>query len=451
MKLRIAIIIALLSIAGCESSPQSTYLKVEPDNILVSKDGGTFDIRIDCDSYWVTDNTASWISIRKKDGNASVSVDPNEGADRSRTIAFQSGELTAFLEIIQEHSDIFSLSASSFHSSYKGETFLLNIECYDSWTAECPDEWITLSQSEGNCPESVSISIAPNSDKEDRTGHITFSCGDRTIVVTVTQGPSPFIALEKSEVSIDGDGGVLHILYLSNTAVEIVTDDEWIRMIDLGTEEKTIAIEVLRNLSDAREGHITVTAKADREYYKVLTVKQGEKIDHPAISFEEGHEMEIAGKGSFRLHPVFEDMKDTALEWDSDNPSIASVDNDGNVTVYTSGVCTVTAVNRHHGIEASIVLNVRIKASSIKVFLGTQDMEKNTLAVRFPGEVIDVNIIMDPEEAYTGDLVCISSDPGVARIDGMSIRCIQPGSADITVESLYHGIRKSFSMFILED
>ena len=451
MKLRIAVIITLLFIAGCERSPQATFLKVEPGSILVSTDGGTFDIRIDCDSYWITDNTAPWISIRKKGGNASVSIDPNEGEDRSRTITFQSGELAAFLEIRQEHSDIFSLSASSFHSSYKGETFLLHIECYDTWAAECPDKWITISPSEGNCPGSISISASPNSGKEDRTGHITFSCGDRTIAVTVTQDPSPFIALEKNEVSIDGDGGILHILYLSNTAVEITTDDEWIRLIDLGTEEKTIAFEILRNLYDAREGHITVTATADREYYKVLTVKQGEKIDHPAISFEEGHEMEISEKGSFRLHPVLEDMKDTVLEWNSDDSSVASVDDDGNVTVHTSGICTITAVNRHHGIEASIVLNVRIKASSIKVFLGTQDMEKNTLAVRFPGEVLDVNIIMDPEESYTGDLICISSDPDVARIEGMTIRCIKPGSADITVESLYHGIRKSFSMLILED
>jgi hypothetical protein len=62
-----------------------------------------------------------------------------------------------------------------------------------------------------------------------------------------------------------------------------------------------------------------------------------------------------------------------------------------------------------------------------------------------------VNIITDPAEAYTGDLICISSDPDVARIEGMTIRCIKPGSADITVESLYHGIRKSFSMLILED
>ncbi len=451
MRTRIAVIIALLFLTGCERTHQTVRLDVEPADILVSKDGGTFDIKVNGEADWVTDNTAHWISIRKDGGNASVIIDPNPGHKRVRTINFRSGQSVAHLHITQEHSDILSVSETQFHSGYRGAIFKADIECYENWTAASSCGWIEVSPEEGTGPESVTISVSQSFEKEERNGTVIFKSGERTTGITVTQGPSPYIALEKDEVHIDGDGGVIHVLYLSNTEVSITTDDPWIRMIDIGTDEKKIAFEVLRNTAEARTGHVTVTSIVDTDYHKTLTVSQGEKIDHPAMWFEEGYLMDISEKGTYILHPVFEDMEDTRLIWSSDRQDIASVNQEGCVIVHTGGECTISARNTIHEVSASISLRIRLRATGLHIRLGDQDMEANPLAVRFPGESNPIRITMSPEDAYSGDVVCLSSDTYVASVDGMNIRFMNPGSATISVESLYQGIRKTFDILVLDN
>lgn len=451
MRTLITAIIALLFLTGCERTHQTVRLDVEPADILVSKDGGTFDIKVNGAADWVTDNTAHWISIRKDGGNASVIIDSNPGHKRVRTINFRSGQSVAHLHITQEHSDTLSVSETQFHSGYRGAIFKTDVECYENWTAASSCGWIEVSPNEGTGPESVTIGVSQSFEKEDRTGKVVFRSGERTVEVTVIQGPSPYIALEKDEVHIDGDGGVMHVLYLSNTEVSITTDDPWIRMIDIGTDEKKIAFEVLRNTAEARTGHVTVTSIVDTDYHKTLTVSQGEKINHPKMWFEEGYLMDLSEKGEFTLHPVFEDMEDTRLIWSSDRQDIASVDQDGTVIVHTGGECTISAKNTIHEVSASISLRIRLKATDMHIRLGGQDMKANPLAVRFPGESNPIIITMSPEDAYSGDVVCLSSDASVASVEGMNIRFLNPGSATISVESLYQGIRKTFDILVLDN
>lgn len=452
MRLGITLITALLCMTtGCVKSPHTEYMEVMPEHIHASMDGGSFDIDVKGSCDWVTDNTADWISIRKETESASICIAPNTGAERSRTITFLSGRFQALLTVSQDCSDAFAVSPASVHSGYRGGTFTFDVECYDEWKAESSADWLTVSPSQSNSPESVTITVSQSSEKEDRIGKVVFKNGERTAEVTVTQGPSPYIALEKDEVHIDGDGGIIHVLYLSNTETNITTEDPWIRLIDLGTDEKKIAFEVLRNMAEARKGHITVTSLTDSDYIKLLTVNQGNKIDHPSIRFEEGYSLDVSEKTTLTLHPIFEDMHDTGLVWSSGAPDIASVDQQGNVRILSNGQCTISAKNFFHNQTAQILLNIRMKATDIHIFFGEQDMEANPLAVRFPGEILHVRTAMSPEDAYSGDFVCISSDPSVAEVNGMEIRCLAPGSASITVESLYHRLRKSADVLILEN
>lgn len=451
MRPGITLITAFLCLTGCVKSPHTEYLEVMPEHIHASTDGGIFDIDVKGSYDWVTDNTADWISIRKETESASISIAPNTGAERSRTITFLSGRFRTHLTVSQDRSDTFAVSPASVHSGYRGGTFTFDVECYDEWKAESSADWLTISPSQSNSPESVTVTVMQSFENEVREGQIEFRCRERSISINITQAPSPYIHLEKSEISIDGDGGIIHVLYLSNTDVSITTEDPWIRLIDLGTDEKKIAFEVLRNMAEARKGHITVTSLTDSDYIKILTVNQGDKIDHPSIRFEEGYSLDVSEKTTFTLHPIFEDMSDTGLVWSSDSPDIASVDQQGNVRILSNGQCTISAKNFFHNQTAQILLNIRIKATDMHIFFGEQDMEANPLAVRFPGEILRVNAVMSPEDAYSGDIVCISSDPSVAEVSGIEIRCLGPGRASITVESLYHGLRKNVDILILEN
>lgn len=452
MKHQILILsILFLTLSGCERTPQAHRLEVAPNSIYVPADGGEFAVEVTGPSDWTTDNTVNWISIRKTGSSAMVSIKKNTGAERHRDINFISHPFKDRLSIIQDRSEIFSANLSSLDFPYKGGTATIDIECYSTWTAESSCGWLTLDLTEGDSPASISVTAAKSSDRYARTGTVTFTNGERTIDIKVTQSPSPYIEVEKSVIETDGDGAQMQLLYISNTDVAITTEDQWIRLIDTGSDEKVVAFEVSRNLGDRRTGSIRITSVSDSDYYKVVTIVQGKKIDHPSLSFEEGSYLEISRKGVFMLHPVFTDMKETVLVWESDNPSIASTGQDGQVTVHTGGECTITATNMHHRLTAAIVLSIRIMAEDMVLFLDSQDMQQNPMAVRFPGESLTIRAAFTPEDAYTGDLVCISSDTSIVHIDGLKIRCISPGKATITVESLYHGLAKSFELVILED
>lgn len=443
--------IAMTLLAGCNRMDKDTRLEIRPEQLECTSEGGEFHITVSGPCDWVTDNTARWISIRKKDGYAIVTVDPDKGADRQRLVRFRSGGREACLSIIQTGDNVFTIDRTRIETDYKGGSYTVSVECHEPWEISCGSGWVSTDIDGASSPQDVRIEIESSTEKEERQTEILFMCADMKLVLQIYQGPGPYIALERETVGSDGDGGTFSVLYISNTDVQTHTEDDWIRLIGGLDGQNKVAFEVLRNTSGAREGKIVLTSVIAPEYGKTITVQQGPKIDHPALHFEEGHSMEISERTSFVLHPVFTDMTDHSLTWSSDHPDMASISEDGTVTVHTGGTCTITATNVFHDVSASISLHIRLKATDMKISLDGQEMETNPLAVRFSGEELTLTPVMVPEDAYTGDIVCISSDPSVASVSGMTIRCMAPGSATISVESQYHGIRKSFSLLILEE
>lgn len=443
-------ILALLA-AGCRKDVSEEPLLLSTDIIECGREGGKYSISVSGPQDWITDNTSDWISIDKRKGLAEIEIDANTGAEREAVISLYTSGSKASVTIIQECSDIFTINVTSHHSPYKGSDFEIEVVCYEPWAVENTNSWISTDISESCTPETVHVTIDQSFEQEDRTGLIHFICGSRVHSVILTQDPSPYIALEKSEIAIDGDGGVIETLYLSNTDVIITPEDNWIRHIDSGEEVKKAVFEVIRNLSDERTGHVRITSAADEEYFKILTIRQGAKIDHPNITFREGNYIRIQERAIFYLNPVLEDMTDTRLIWSSSSPQTASVEDDGRVTVHTGGRCTITARNAFHEVSASITLDIMLFAEEMTIMLGNQDMSLNPKAVRFPGEVMTVTVKMIPEDAYSDDAVCISSDPETASVTGMEIRCLKAGQATITVESLYQNMKRSFNLIVLED
>lgn len=445
------LITAVLILTGCDRTEENLLLEVHPGQIEFTSEGGEFEIEVQGPQDWVTDNTAEWIDIGKGNGTASIRVSRAKGADRHNRIMFRSGTQRSYLYVSQSGAHMFSISTTEIKSGYEGGSWAIAVECHEPWTVSCESGWVGTDITEASSPQEVTVDIAENREKEEREAELRFTCNGTELTVRITQDPAPYIALEKETVEADGDGGTFSVLYISNTEVEITSTESWIRLIGGQEGQKKVAFEVLRNTAEAREGSIILTSVADPGYVKTIAVRQGPKIGHPALGFEEGHSMDIRERTSFVLHPVFTDMTDLSLAWSSDHPQTASVSEDGTVTVHTGGTCTITASNRFHGVSTDILLNIRLGAVSMKIMLDRQDMEENPLAVRFPGEILTVRPVLDPADAYAGDIICLSSDSSVAAVEGMTIKCLAPGQATISVESLYHGIRKSFSLLVLED
>ena len=447
----IVYLIVFLLCCGCKEEPHNESLRVAVTEIECREEGGSYDIVVTGPDTWETDNTTDWIGIERYGHIAHITVSPNSGKAREATFNFIYKSQKVPFTVIQEHSGIFTVNPGEIGSSFKGGKHHIDIGCYSNWEIYEEYDWIHTDIASSDKPERVELTIDESTEIEPREAVVEIRCGARTNSIIIRQEKSPYIRLQTEEIAIDGDGGIVEILFISNVEVEISTEDSWIRLIESDYEINMAVFEILRNSSEARTGYVKISAQNEKEYFRLLTIRQGEKIDHPKISFKEGTHLSVSERNRFRLNPVFEDMKDTTLIWSTEFPDIAEVDAEGNVSILSGGECAITAQNAFHGISCSIKLDIKLKAESMQVMLGTQNMTESPTAVRFPGEIMEVKVNMHPEDSYCEDVVCISSDPSVVSVSGMTLKCLSPGKAVISVESLYQNLRESFSIIVLSE
>ena len=395
-------------------------------------------------------DTLSWVEADMIDAKtASVAVLANEGQQRSGKISITSGTLESELIVEQAASNSFSIDYTARKVSHKGESFAVTVSSFKSWNVESDSDWISTDLNIGEGGGQVTVEVKRNEDISERSGKVSFIQDSDTITLQISQAATPFIELASESISTDGDGGTFDILFLSNDSVEVTSTVEWIRIINLSSSN-IISFEVLRNMSEARDGIITICTESDEDIFKTITVIQGEKIPHPAMSFEEGSKMSITDTSSFALHPIFVDMSDTQLVWSSSNPGIASVNSEGNIKIHQTGICTVKAVNTHHNVEASIVLDIKLKYSDISIMFGNQDVMETPVSSRFVGEEIPVIVTFTPSNTYAEDLLYMSSNPEVAEFKDNILKCLKPGKTNIYVESAFNDLQFSFSVFVID-
>lgn len=123
----------------------------------------------------------------------------------------------------------------------------------------------------------------------------------------------------------------------------------------------------------------------------------------------------------------------TNVNWSSSDSSVASVDDNGNVTGISAGTVTITvAAAKDSSIKDSIEITVGNHVTGITI----DETQIELLADSALGYG-QVNYKIIPENAYCQDVVVQSSDENVvvADVDG-KIRAVSPGSATITIFSV---------------
>ena len=79
--------------------------------------------------------------------------------------------------------DSIKLNTETWTASYEGETVNITVTASGDFTAKADVDWITVSGS--------AVTVAPNPNYEARTGNVTFTCGEATAKLAVTQEAAP--------------------------------------------------------------------------------------------------------------------------------------------------------------------------------------------------------------------------------------------------------------------
>lgn len=116
------------------------------------------------------------------------------------------------------------------------------------------------------------------------------------------------------------------------------------------------------------------------------------------------------------------------ITWSSDNPSVATVDANGNVTAHSAGDVTITATGTYGGSSATCGITVVAKGvDSVTLPYRTLYLAK--------GKSLNVPVRIAPSDASVQQVAWSSSNTGVVTVNNGLLRAVAPGTAVITVRS----------------
>lgn len=178
-----------------------------------------------------------------------------------------------------------------------------------------------------------------------------------------------------------------------------------------------------------------VSKQSDPSQYMTWVVRNStpELVNPSSISFDV-NEYTLKSKDTLKLIPkVKGDYLNTSLYWTSNYPSVAYVDQQGNVKALVPGYAIITATTQD-GQKARVNIHVRAQTNSVQ--LGIKDNPTNeALDI---GDITEVIADMQPADdtltwSISGD--CIEMSINEADNKKVTIRAIKGGTATITAET----------------
>ncbi|MBQ7854449.1 MAG: Ig domain-containing protein [Muribaculaceae bacterium] len=157
------------------------------------------------------------------------------------------------------------------------------------------------------------------------------------------------------------------------------------------------------------------------------------EIDQVATSISLPESLDLTLNNTIKLDATFAPINTTitSLIWESSNPEVAIVDQEGNVTAVANGKATITATT----IDGSEL------SASCEVKIGIQDVESITLSQKTaeikPKDMLNLTCVVSPDNATEKTISWTSDNTSVAVVrtnsDGSAtVLAVAPGIANIT-------------------
>lgn len=220
---------------GKEEQPPFEYkLSVSPAKLDFQAAGGSNSLSVTANEAWTASADANWITVTPAsgNGNGTVTVKVQENTveqKREGAITFTCGDKNVTVAVAQEAKEPFvyqlSVSPSSLNYEAVGGTLSVSVSANEAWTASASASWITVTPASGNGNGTVSIKADENRTENAKEGKVTFTCGDKTAEVKVSQAPKVRTEVPGFKAGIEGwASGTLTI---GKEFVPPYTEAEW--------------------------------------------------------------------------------------------------------------------------------------------------------------------------------------------------------------------------------
>lgn len=140
--------------------------------------------------------------------------------------------------------------------------------------------------------------------------------------------------------------------------------------------------------------------------------------------------MEVGDRHTVTVIIEPEDATDKSVTWKSDNPDVATVDENGNITAVGPGTTTIT-VTTSNGITETITVTVKEKEPEVKPVVSIS-LNPNSIEMKV-GQSETLIATVNPEDADDKTIIWASSNEGIATVDGEgNVVAMSIGTATIT-------------------
>lgn len=164
----------------------ATYLRVEPNQVIAAKCGGSTNVSIDYDGYiWVINHKPDWVTVEENDNDFELTFSPNtSGGVRQGTITIQSGGLLTQVELAQNaYATTIKPSVSVLKFDKAGGRKTVKVESDGiKWEVEYPQFLKIEAEDDGFIVE------ASSNDGDFRQGYITITEDNARTSVNFQQG-----------------------------------------------------------------------------------------------------------------------------------------------------------------------------------------------------------------------------------------------------------------------
>ena len=176
-------------------------ISVEPTELTYIAAGEEKTVTVSSSDEWKLSSDEYWITASDWSGDNGATVtlvvaENDEPEIRTGVATFRCGDKTAEVKITQEAKEFsISIEPTKVEFEAEGGEQAITVTSSDRWRLSTDNDWIKTSTKSGENGSLVNITVGYSTSNEVRTGLITFTCGNKTAELTVTQHPdgSPII------------------------------------------------------------------------------------------------------------------------------------------------------------------------------------------------------------------------------------------------------------------
>lgn len=208
------------------------YINVTPTTInLDAQDKTSKEVEVESNIDWKILYCPEWLSISSQSGASgkskfNISATDNRSLNsRSSTVALSDATegIQTTINVVQSGLNFGDNTVMEF--SWKNSQQSLSVPIPNTWTAAVSDDWIKLSQYEGNGTTDITVNVDQNDQEDSRQGIVSFTSEGKTISITVFQ-LGQYLQIDKTSGEFSAIGGSLDLIV--STSVDITASIEYI-------------------------------------------------------------------------------------------------------------------------------------------------------------------------------------------------------------------------------